>query len=853
MTHLGLQAHRNRSRFLKQILGKIFVLSFILIWLHPSLFQLGDQAKLPLLNQARDVRHLSPIQSKQGYPVHLKAVVTYCDPDWNVLFVQDSNFGIYVSVKSWDIPIEPGMLVEVEGVSASGDFLPIVAQAKIKPLYKAPFPTPRAVSINKLQALRDDCQWVELEGVIHHAGQEGHVSVLSLVENETQISVRVLNSLNFPPGGLIDAKVRIRGVIATLMNPADKTTHLEFWSPLGSQVDILIPPPGGLFSIPFSTVAVLRQFEHNKLPEHRVRMEGIFLPGSAQEYFLLKDPTGSISIEASEKVLCEPGDPIQVIGFPARRGNLLVLENAFHLNHNSNKYSSRQEKGLPLLTQVRQVRSLDEKEAERGYPLRINGILTLYESKYNFAFLQDETGGIFINLGNLSIHPIPGQKYRIEGFSAPGEYAPVITKPQFTHIGSAPMPPAVRVNLNELATGKYDSMRVMVEGIVRFISQEPDPVTLEIASEGKRIRVVYPGAISGKSFGRMEDARIRVQGVCAMDLNSQGKMRSFLVILSSDKDVQILEPQLADPFSLPRRLISDLQRYSPQEQTNHRILIRGAVMHQEPGEALYLKDETGCICIRTRQSNFVQPGDVLSVLGYPSPGEFAPILEDAVFKWKENGLPAAPVKVSANELLQGLHQGNLVRLRAKLLDQSEKRGVRSFLLQDSQEGQILFDAWMKESAMKTAPPEIPTGSEIELTGICLMRREGRQSAAFQILLPDSGDIRILKRPPWWNSQFAFWAAGILLAVVVGVSLWMGQLRRRVKSQTELIRQQLEHEHSLEKKYRDLFERSHDIVFSCAMDRKIQSINPAAERISGYSRDELLQLDFKDLVDRKSVV
>ena len=52
---------------------------------------------LPTLTTAEQVRELTADQAKRGYPVRLRAVVTYIDFAVGDFFVQDSTAGIYVN------------------------------------------------------------------------------------------------------------------------------------------------------------------------------------------------------------------------------------------------------------------------------------------------------------------------------------------------------------------------------------------------------------------------------------------------------------------------------------------------------------------------------------------------------------------------------------------------------------------------------------------------------------------------------------------------------------------------------------------------------------------------------------
>lgn len=51
----------------------------------------------------------------------------------------------------------------------------------------------------------------------------------------------------------------------------------------------------------------------------------------------------------------------------------------------------------------------------------------------------------------------------------------------------------------------------------------------------------------------------------------------------------------------------------------------------------------------------------------------------------------------------------------------------------------------------------------------------------------------------------------------------------------------------ERQYRELFENAHDVVFTCDLSGRFLSFNKAGERLTGYRRDEVLQMNLAQLV------
>src|SRR5206468_10965923 len=105
-------------------------------------------------------------------------------------------------------------------------------------------------------------------------------------------------------------------------------------------------------------------------------------------------------------------------------------------------------------------------------------------------------------------------------------------------------------------------------------------------------------------------------------------------------------------------------------------------------------------------------------------------------------------------------------------------------------------------------------STLRLTGVCLVKQDGNGHAqSFQISLRSKDDILVTHLPPWWTARRALTALGLLALGVLMALAWVAILRRRVQSQTELIRRKLEHEVAMEQRYQNLVQNANDIIFT----------------------------------------
>jgi hypothetical protein len=275
-------------------------------------------------------------------------VVTYCDLEWSNLFVQDDTAGIYVEWKEPRQSLPPGMRVEVRGISGQGGFLPIISQAMIRSLQMGKLPEPRRIGISGLNSLRDDCQWVEIEGVVRTAMAESQFAVLQVAVGARKIKARVRNFPDASSAELVDSQVRIQGVVGTVSNSARQPVSAELWVPEGSRLRLLKPASPDPRSLPLTLIGDLVQNWTVKPPEHRVHIKGVLESLIEPGIWRVRDQTGAIIIEAVSKSRLERNNQFDFVGFAKLNSSTPALEDGMLLRTESKATTSLQEKGLPL-------------------------------------------------------------------------------------------------------------------------------------------------------------------------------------------------------------------------------------------------------------------------------------------------------------------------------------------------------------------------------------------------------------------------------------------------------------------------------------------------------------------------
>ncbi len=505
----------------------------------------------------------------------------------------------------------------------------------------------------------------------------------------------------------------------------------------------------------------------------------------------------------------------------------------------------------PLLTSVEQIRRLTPEQANRGYPVRIKGIVTYYDAEPDTdvaagnsvappsaaVFVQDSTGGVAIDAPVQEPSLKAGQVIELEGATESPDFAPQIGRPRIQVIGEAPLPDPHRVPFERLLSTIEDSQWVETEGIVRQAKVEGGFLFLDIAVAGGRLRAKIPGFHQPVSY-RLVDAEIRIRGVCGALYNEKFQLIGILLYVPNIDQISVLRPAPTDPYQGDVQNLSTIQRFGLQGAVGHGIHVQGTVNLQDSDWSVYIFDGKTGLRIDTAESIKFQPGDEIDVVGFPRVSGFRLVMEDAFCRRIGSGKPLTPMPATAEQILRGDYDSKLVSLECHLLDRSILPGGQILALKASDQ---VFEASVNETKVQTENAPLQVGSVLRMTGVCLVKKDANsRNQSFRILLRSTDDIILVRQPPWWTRGRALTALGLLGVVVLGVLAWVVVLRRRVRSQTEVIRLR-------EMRFRSLIENSADGIALLKRDGGVLYTGPSTARLLGYSDTEFLGRNAFELV------
>ncbi|MGD1087879.1 MAG: ATP-binding protein [Verrucomicrobiota bacterium] len=278
-----------------------------------------NPAKLPVLTTADEVHQLKREEAQLGYPVKIRGVVTGTSLYFGFT-IQDSTSGVFVRGAD---AVRPGDFVEVEGVTDSGSFAPMINLSRMNHLGAGRLPEPIRPTWDQLMNGSMDAQYVEIEGIVAAVNTDG----MELLTPGGVIKALLNSSLSQAELKRYENKlVRIRGCLLASRN--DQTHQVI----LG---EIVILNPNLMeesstmedISTPYKTPAELLQFDPQASLLRRIKMSGQIVHVGEDMCFMMVGTNGARFVPNKSAAL-QVGDMVDVSGYPQLGGATPLLHEA---------------------------------------------------------------------------------------------------------------------------------------------------------------------------------------------------------------------------------------------------------------------------------------------------------------------------------------------------------------------------------------------------------------------------------------------------------------------------------------------------------------------------------------------
>ena len=328
------------------------------------------------------LKRLSEAEASAHRRVTVRAVVTYFDPDWRLLFVQDDTAAAFVTLGDLEMQFRPGDLIDISGVSSLGDFAPVIVNPKVGLVGRARLPVPFKADLLDGNLPAADSKWCIFHGVVHTAEEHGPHTILKVGAGQTEVTVQLPMLIHGE--NLVDQEISVTGVFGVLFNDRRQA--------VGHQ--ILVPSPEFLTVMDREgkrngpvTIASLRKYTLDADERHSVTLKGTVVLKSTPDTIFIQDGSAGIQVRATEAVNVADGDRVTVRGFITPGDYSPALEDAV---------VTRDAGGdLPKPTEI-SAKSALEGANDSGY-VSVRGTLTAIHTDPSSTILVLNDKGTFFN------------------------------------------------------------------------------------------------------------------------------------------------------------------------------------------------------------------------------------------------------------------------------------------------------------------------------------------------------------------------------------------------------------------------------------------------------------------------
>ena len=293
----------------------------------------GQNPSAEELVTAAQVRSLTPQQAAKGLPVRLKGVITYCDQSLNSRFVQDDTAGIYFFDMRSNMPaLTAGQTVEIEGITSPGAYAPVIVPRSIKVVGEGKLPEAKPVTGQQLNSGQEDSQFVQVRGIVRSVRFDQFTKQfwVGLVVDGEKFTAFVSQIPVTKPEELVDSVVKVQGVCITLFNNKRQLFGTRLLTPRPSDLTVEEPAPKDPFDIPTQDLSSLLQFTPQGNQGHRVKLSGTVAYAEPGDAVFIQNDKAGVYCQTQVSTPLQPGDQVEVVGFPARGEYTPILEDSIY-------------------------------------------------------------------------------------------------------------------------------------------------------------------------------------------------------------------------------------------------------------------------------------------------------------------------------------------------------------------------------------------------------------------------------------------------------------------------------------------------------------------------------------------
>jgi diguanylate cyclase (GGDEF)-like protein/PAS domain S-box-containing protein len=304
-----------------------YVLIFLLL---P--FLAFSQARAPsaqrhTLHTVDEIYALPRAEAAKAYPVDFEAEVTYSDPEWGELFVQDRTGTTYIDVHGSDIVYPLGTRVRVKAVTGANYNGTQIVHPAILVLGPGTLPKPEQRSVADLDAGVGEAHRAVSEGVLHPCERDWHRVCFRLYDGKKSIWLTVPVPDGPVAQRLIGATVQVTGIASRYEDSEHRRVGAQLFVNTLKDIKVESPPLPISFSSSPTPIGNLRASEADERFVKQVHVRGT-VTWQSPGLFSIEGGTGTLFVGTAEMQAVRTGSTVDAIGFPSHGKFGLELEDS---------------------------------------------------------------------------------------------------------------------------------------------------------------------------------------------------------------------------------------------------------------------------------------------------------------------------------------------------------------------------------------------------------------------------------------------------------------------------------------------------------------------------------------------
>jgi signal transduction histidine kinase len=657
-------------------------------------------------------------------------------------------------------------------------------------LRTAVVPAPGPIAVSQPLLAEQNCLWASTEGTITFMSRDKNHLIFELASGGNQMQVEVLDALTQIPWHLLNSHVRVRGICPDMKNIAGQKYAGSIMVADWEDLSVLDVAPSQWLAFQKATIGELTK----KIP---VSSNGIvFLRGHlyfdpTTHMWRFEDETGSAPVKLLNGLPVETNSIVECLSQWNSEGTNILLHQAFareYVNELDEKTNT-----LRVLTTAMQVQGLTREEAERGYPVEIQGVVTRVSDDFESLIIQDASRAVFVWVGDKSPESLPkiGDYCKLEGVSRSADFSPVVNLRKATILWKGQMPQPIIPTRDQLFSGSLDAQYIEIRGLVTEV--HTDYITLLTADGILNLNILPAPSERWENF---LNSIIRVRGCLLANWNADTHrvvLDQPLNIRAATVSVDSASPP--DLFKADKMRAKDLMEFDARFDTFRRVKVRGQIVHGS-SDRYYLMDGATGLRVQLVQPMQFDFGDEVEVVGLVELGGASPMLYQAVAR-KMRHLPLPEPRQLSLDSLSNNYDSTLVSVTGTLVG-LQNHGSEQIL--EMQVGVKNFIARLDSKSRE--PISLAVGSRLKLTGVFSALNgstlAGRDVNSFELLLNSPADVQVIARPAWWTLNRLLAAVTGLLTGLVLAFAWITLLRRQVERRTRQLHYEISERETAEK-------------------------------------------------------